>query len=761
LNDKALTIIKKIDSLELQCKGTELKDKETLAHLQHELQAVSGQLAANVAAVSAAATAADQDKAQVVKLNAQLTHLASMCKTQETALNTSLQMMLKDEDTAKNLRSISSQCTTALLATHAHTSTINASSPEASLLQGCDKEVAAPMIAAGKALENEGTGLTTAFAQKAFKKALQHASAHSALLEASKGWPSKAKPRSKAKAKAANSCKLGKGSVDCGVLKGHLDGLATRLMEQKNTAVTNQRKQMDDCLNKEKKVNVRVTSANSQNARSSSELVRLTGVKAGLAASRASIVTRLERTKRDVKKFQSTCEDGVSEYKGELEDILRERQRIANDLAGKKVAIQDCKVSDWVFSKCSKKCKTTDAEAPGSMEATRTVAQVAEEGGISCPPLSAKLPCNDKPCPTDCVVTAWDKWGECSKACGGGTTKRMRKVTTQPKDDGKGCPVIEERKSCNVGQCGEECKLKPWSPWSACSRRCKFSKNSAAGRQRRVREEDGNALAPGGGSACPAKDDPSRFEARTCNQKICPKGITCDASQDILFILDGSGNAGGSDAAGGGDFKHEMGTVLAIMRDSSKKVGFGIVSYGKEMKVLSRITTDRKQLSTISAYSPPTGGSRDPVQGEFVARSLFSDPGIGGGRPKIAVLFMGGALAGMVNAKKAAEELRSAGVRVVVGLVDDGSQIARDQACSLASKPCSANVEAVKSWEQMAQEPGRFLAGICRDLVYPGPALSKADKMLPGTTKKSKEPKMGESGSNDMSEAMKRQLGIK
>lgn len=153
------------------------------------------------------------------------------------------------------------------------------------------------------------------------------------------------------------------------------------------------------------------------------------------------------------------------------------------------------------------------------------------------------------------------------------------------------------------------------------------------------------------------------------------------------------------------------------MKDSSDKVRFGVLAYGKEVKILSPITANRTQLAAISAYTPIAGGARDSAKGEILGRTLFAAPGVARGSPKVAVLLLGGAPAGFVNAQKASEELRAAGVRLIVGLVDDGSQLARQQACSLVSAPCSANVEAVKSWEQMAQEPGRLLSAICHDLA--------------------------------------------
>lgn len=760
-NAEILAIEKKIDDLSLQCKVSKLKDKEAIESLQSQLQKVSGELASNLAQQSAAQTGAEQDKAQTVKLKGQLASTTAMCQTQEKTLNATAEMLLRDQGKADGLRALSSKCGSAVLtAIHASTSVAESTLPSPSFLQNCDEEAIAPMLAAGKTLELKARELETPFAREAFREALHRASISefTALIANDRSWPSKSKPPSKAKAKTANACKLAKGSVNCGKLKAELDSLAKRLEEQKEAAMTNQRKGVQDCLNKVKQVNDRMKVSDSQYARSSAELVRLTGVKTGLASSRASIVTRLERTKRDAKKFGSTCSAGVDKYQGELDDIHRKRQKAADKVAGKKVAIQDCKVTEWVFKKCSKPCKQHEDDAAGEMEGTREVAQLAGEGGASCPVLATKLPCNDKPCPINCVVGGWAKWSACSKDCGGGTTSRARKVITQAKDGGKLCPVTEERKSCNVGSCSDECKLHEWTPWSTCSRRCKFSKNSAAGRQRRIREVQGDPVARGGSSSCPAKNDESRLQTRSCNQEICPKGITCDASQDVLFLLDASGEAGAADV-----FKHQLDLVAAVAETSSEKVKIGALAYGKKAAIISRITADRMQLAVLD-YTPPEGGSRNVAPGEVLGQTMFSDPGVGGGRPKIAVLLLGGAPSGFAEARKAAKALRAGGVRIVVGLIDDGSQLARDQACSLASKPCSANVEAVQSWEQMAEEPGRFLAGICRDLVYPGPKVSPMDKMagkLKDDAEEEEMPEMGDYGPEQMPEWMKKELGVK
>jgi hypothetical protein len=717
-NDKIVKIWQKNDALSLQCKKTADRDAETIAGLTRELQAISGQLAGNVAQQSSAGNSADRDKKMVDKLNAQAVQVDVMCKTQEAALNKSVSALSGDQSQADVLRQFSGECKARALAaiqnarTPATISSLRRGG--ASFLEGCGREVLEPMMATGKSLANEARNFSTSFARKAFEDALLRASEGSAfpvLKTERKEWPSRSKPRSKSQEKAANSCKVPEGSVNCNVLESELETLARRLEEQKDKKLTEQRKQVDDCNAKRKDVNERLQATEAQISRSQTEMVRTTGIKAKLAAQRAAVEQRLERAQKDSKDFQKTCKNGKDEYQGQLEEVMRDRQQHAHKIVGEKVLIPDCEVSDWRFSVCSKACKKSDDDAVGTMEATRTVVRVAGLEGASCPPLVAKLSCNDKPCPTDCEVSEWLPWGSCSKACGGGTESRTRKVTTQVKDGGKKCPAVEQRKSCNIGSCSDECKLKEWTPWSACSRRCKFSTTSAAGRQVRTRDVDGNPVKRGGGSPCPPSDDDSRLQAQPCNEEICPRGVTCDASQDVLVFLDSSGDA---DA----EFQHEVSLVSAMVERSSKKTGYGIISYGKEIKILSRITPS-PDLAGLAKYAPPAGGIRDTAGAVTMGRSLFGDPGIGGTRPKTALLLLGGAPATFTDSEKAAEDLRSAGVRVVVGLIDDGNTLTRQQACSLASKPCSANVEAVKSWQQLEHEPGRFLAAICRDLVYP------------------------------------------
>lgn len=56
----------------------------------------------------------------------------------------------------------------------------------------------------------------------------------------------------------------------------------------------------------------------------------------------------------------------------------------------------------------------------------------------------------------DCEVAAWGPFGKCDKLCDGGKQTRKRAVTTQPKNGGKPCPVVENSIDCNTESCASE-----------------------------------------------------------------------------------------------------------------------------------------------------------------------------------------------------------------------------------------------------------------------------------------------------------------
>jgi hypothetical protein len=67
----------------------------------------------------------------------------------------------------------------------------------------------------------------------------------------------------------------------------------------------------------------------------------------------------------------------------------------------------------------------------------------------------------------------WEKWGNCSQACGGGTQQRTRKEAVTKAHGGAACvgDAVETR-PCGKGHCPPTCKLSDWADWGKCSRSC-------------------------------------------------------------------------------------------------------------------------------------------------------------------------------------------------------------------------------------------------------------------------------------------------
>ncbi|XP_058457484.1 somatomedin-B and thrombospondin type-1 domain-containing protein-like [Malaya genurostris] len=70
----------------------------------------------------------------------------------------------------------------------------------------------------------------------------------------------------------------------------------------------------------------------------------------------------------------------------------------------------------------------------------------------------------------DCVVSEWSHWSECDTACGSGTSSRTRTVRQLAQNGGKRCPTLMQKRGCQGTSChtatmlrllGETAKLLP------------------------------------------------------------------------------------------------------------------------------------------------------------------------------------------------------------------------------------------------------------------------------------------------------------
>jgi hypothetical protein len=238
---------------------------------------------------------------------------------------------------------------------------------------------------------------------------------------------------------------------------------------------------------------------------------------------------------KELHKMKAECSGNYQNFETEMCGIKKIRAELYNKMkgAGGKPFFQDCKLSDWTPGECSKEC------AGGMMQETRSV-DTQPQGGAKCMPLSQIRRCNEQPCPVDCKLSQWSGWSSCSADCGGGVQERLRDVVRSMKHNGNPCGEVSETKACNVQACEADCELGDWTHWSKCSKACD------GGSRKRVKHVKSAATGQG---ECPALTAAERMHFEKCNTKACPKKdltttIKCKAKIDLILVLDGSGSLG-------------------------------------------------------------------------------------------------------------------------------------------------------------------------------------------------------------------------
>jgi hypothetical protein len=174
-------------------------------------------------------------------------------------------------------------------------------------------------------------------------------------------------------------------------------------------------------------------------------------------------------------------------------------------------------VGDWSpFTECTKSCDG------GLKKRTRKVIALDHMGlptkyGL-CPKTEEEVVCKTSACPTDCELSEWADWSDCSTTCGEGDKERSRQIVVAPANGGKECPVdvLEAAPCLSTDPCPTpaptpkkvDCEVGEWTEFSECSEPC------GNGTQLRTR----NLTAPMfGGEECPES-----IEERDCNTHECP-----------------------------------------------------------------------------------------------------------------------------------------------------------------------------------------------------------------------------------------------
>jgi len=236
----------------------------------------------------------------------------------------------------------------------------------------------------------------------------------------------------------------------------------------------------------------------------------------------------------DLLKQMKTCSANYIAFETEMCALKKIRGELYKMKGGGHSAFfQDCEVSKWDPEECTKKCAT------GEQKLTRGVL-THPNGGAKCLPLGAMRSCNNHPCPVDCKLATWSGWSKCSAECGGGVTQRLREVKMAMKYGGKPCGVTSETKACNNQACEKDCDLSAWTKWGSCSKDCDGGTKK---RQKFVKKE------PEGAGHCAGAWRPQRLQFMECNNQRCKvaaadKPMGCNRTLDVVLLIDGSGSLG-------------------------------------------------------------------------------------------------------------------------------------------------------------------------------------------------------------------------
>lgn len=183
----------------------------------------------------------------------------------------------------------------------------------------------------------------------------------------------------------------------------------------------------------------------------------------------------------------------------------------------------DCYWKEWEeWTQCPQSCGV------GALNVRRRGQDPeAQYGGVACLGVaSIKQPCNDVPCPQDCVWNQWGDWEECSQTCGlMGRMQSKRHKLFYVEHGGAECKGEHSRETqCNVRDCPVDCVWEEWLPWSNCSVPCGGGNTSTIRNRIHARF---------GGAQCNGTD----FMTEFCNEQACPEEEKNGGAQPSLMKI--------------------------------------------------------------------------------------------------------------------------------------------------------------------------------------------------------------------------------
>jgi len=292
--------------------------------------------------------------------------------------------------------------------------------------------------------------------------------------------------------------------------------------------------------------------------------------------------TEFTELTKEMEQQKSECSTNYQQFETEACGLKKIRSELYTKMKGMGGTpfFQDCKVSDWVAAECSVEC------GGGVQQMSRSV-DTQPQGGAQCLPLTQMRACNQQPCPVDCKLSTWSGWSSCSAECGGGVQERLRDIERNMKHNGNPCGEVSETKSCNVQSCEQDCELSDWTKWAKCSKACD------GGTRKRIKRVKVAAIGQG---ECPMPTSKDRIAFKRCNAHACVKPkdketISCDAKLDLILVLDGSGSLG---KKGWAATKKAASLIIGSLDKKKAKVGVLLFSGPNDWATVRKCYTDGK-----------------------------------------------------------------------------------------------------------------------------------------------------------------------
>jgi len=462
------------------------------------------------------------------------------------------------------------------------------------------------------------------------------------------------------------------------------------------------------------------------------ELAKATGQLGGLQISQREYMAIKHQVCKELREKYTECYKDLTALELEICGLLKIRQSVYNRVKAPdlkpgdpQIIIQDCEMGDWVVGPCSSTCVDAQGRA-GVQLITRSPAikwdPSTPEGkyGMSCPPSMVSRDCSYIPCPIDCVMADWSTWSKCSKDCGGGQQGRSRGIEQEAEHGGKECPGNSQEQLCNTGSCDVDCVLTDWTGWGPCSKSCRWRSTARPGRQRRSKSIK---VASKGGGKCPKPRSRKRYQWQKCNNFVCPKNIKCVADVDVIVLLDGSGSLwyryGPKDRNWELTKKFTTDLIsfskMATMDDQGKAKGgvrYGAAMFSWGVTMISPITCKKDEIiDKVKAASWPRGWTMTDL-GLLQAKAMFQIQGTVN-RQQIIVVVTDGKASNRWKARKAAKEVRKAGMRIILVPVGRAAMKQEKEMCRWASKPCNENMIKTRNFKMLISKLRWYLTTLC------------------------------------------------